>query len=195
MRRESRPAPAVLQAAAATQIEGMTIAPEDPQRDDVRALLERHLAFARRHSPPEDRHALGVGELRDPTVSFFSCRVNGELLAVGAMKRLDDVHAEIKSMHTAEPARGRGIGRAMLSHLVTAARQAGCTRLSLETGTMNAFAPARGLYASAGFVECDPFGSYSPSRHSVFMTLALASPGDGLSSYAADPAGRTTTQT
>jgi putative acetyltransferase len=75
-------------------------------------------------------------------------------------------------MHTAKAARGRGIGRAMVEHLVAVARDAGCTRLSLETGAMEAFAPARSLYSRCGFVECEPFGTYSPSRNSIFMTLA-----------------------
>ena len=152
----------------------LTIAPEDPGCSDVRELLERHLAFARRHSPPADRHALGVEELLDPAVSFFSCRVDGELVAVGGLKRLDERHAEIKSMHTAEVARGLGIGRAMVEHLVAVAREAGYARLSLETGAMEAFAPARSLYSRCGFVDCEPFGAYSPSRNSIFMTIAIS---------------------
>jgi putative acetyltransferase len=93
------------------------ISTDDPQAADVRALLERHLAFANLHSPPEDVHALDVAGLLDPAITFYSFRLNGELLAVGALKRPDKEHAELKSMHTAEAARGRGIGRAMLDHL------------------------------------------------------------------------------
>jgi putative acetyltransferase len=153
----------------------VVVAREDPRVDDVRALLERHVSFARRHSPPEDTHALGTAELLDPAISFFSCRLDGELLAVGGIKRLDAEHAEIKSMHTSEAARRRGLGRAMVDHLIAVAAEAGYTRLSLETGAMEAFAPARSLYAGAGFVECEPFGNYVPSRNSVFMTMALPS--------------------
>jgi putative acetyltransferase len=149
------------------------IAPDDPRSDDVRALLERHLAFARSHSPPEDTHALDVDGLGDPAVRFFSYRVDGELLAVGALKRIDDEHAEVKSMHTAVAARGRGIGRAMVEHLMDVARERGFRRVSLETGAMDAFAPARSLYAGAGFDICEPFGDYRPSRNSVFMTRDL----------------------
>jgi putative acetyltransferase len=151
------------------------IAIDDPRADDVRALLARHLAFARGHSPPEDAHALDADGLADPDVTFFSLRRrDGELLAVGALKRLDARHAEVKSMHTVEAERGRGIGRAMVDHLVAVARERGFTRVSLETGAMEAFAPARSLYAGAGFEPCEPFGDYSPSRNSVFMTLRLA---------------------
>ena len=107
---------------------------DDPRADDVRELLERHLAFARANTPPEDAHALEVDALADPSVTFFSYRAGGELLGVAALKRLDGGHAEIKSMHTAETARGRGIGRALVDHLVGAARERGHLRLSLETG-------------------------------------------------------------
>jgi putative acetyltransferase len=149
------------------------IAVDDPGAADVRALLATHLTFSHQHSPPEDVHALDVDRLRDPAVTFFSYREGGRLLAVGALRRLDDEHAEVKSMHTASEARGRGIGRALLAHLVAEARARGYRRLSLETGTMAAFAPARALYASAGFVPCEPFGSYFHSPNSTCMTLAL----------------------
>ncbi len=118
-------------------------------------------------------HALGADGLADPAVTFFSCRRDGELLAIGALKQLDGQHAELKSMHTAAAARGRGIGRAMVEHLVGVARDRGCTRVSLETGSTAAFAPARSLYARAGFSPCSPFGDYPPGRGNTFMTLAL----------------------
>src|SRR5487761_1612393 len=149
------------------------IAPDDPRTPDVRALLRRHLEFNRSHTPPADVHALDVSGLLHPAVTFVSFRRDGELLGVGALKRLDGGHAELKSMHTAEAARGRGIGRAILGHLIGMARGRGCHRVSLETGSMPAYAPARSLYASAGFVPCGPFGDYAPSPSSTFMTLAL----------------------
>jgi putative acetyltransferase len=154
------------------------ISTDDPRADDVRALLERHLAFANEHSPPEDVHALDVNGLLDPAIAFFSFRLNGELLGIGALKRLDRHHAELKSMHTAEAARGRGIGRAMVDHLIRIARDRGFRRVSLETGATPAFSPARSLYAKAGFVRCGPFGDYGESPNSAFMTLLL----DGQSS-------------
>src|ERR687896_2628872 len=96
---------------------GGNISLDDPRADDVRRLLDRHLAFARAQAPPEDTHALDLAGLLDPAVTFFSFRQNGELLAIGALKHIDDEHAEVKSMHTAESAR-RGVGRAMLEHLI-----------------------------------------------------------------------------
>jgi putative acetyltransferase len=151
---------------------------DDPRATDVRALLERHLAFADRHSPPQDIHALDVDALLDPAVTFFSLRVDGELLGVGALEQLDGRRAEVKSMHIAHAARGRGLGRAMLEHLVAVARDRGFEQVSLETGSTPAFAPARSLYACAGFRPCGPFGDYQPSPNSTFMTLWLREPGD-----------------
>jgi putative acetyltransferase len=150
-----------------------TIALDDPRAGDVRALLERHLEFANEHSAPEDIHALDIDGLLVPAVSFYSYRVGGELLGVGALKRLDDAHAEIKSMHTAAAARGRGVARAMVEHLLAVARERGFTRVSLETGSGPAFTPARGLYASAGFVPCGPFADYPDSLNSAYMTRSL----------------------
>jgi putative acetyltransferase len=151
------------------------IAVDDPRAEDVMALLAAHLAFANEHSPPDDVHALDLAGLLDPEVAFFSYREAGRLLAIGALRRIDPDHAEVKSMHTAREARGRGIGRAMVAHLIGVARARGFRRLSLETGTMAAFEPARALYSSMGFVPCEPFGSYFHSRNSTCMTLALLS--------------------
>jgi putative acetyltransferase len=146
---------------------------EDPRSPDVRALLARHLEFALSETPAEHSFALDVDGLLDPAITFFSFREGGSLLGIGAIKRLSPEHAEIKSMHTAEAARGRGIGRALLAHLLDVARAAGFGRVSLETGTTPAYAPARALYRGAGFVPCGPFGSYQPTGDNFFMTLAL----------------------
>jgi putative acetyltransferase len=146
---------------------------DDPRTDDVRRLLERHLALMNSQSPPEDVHALDLTGLLDPAVTVYSFRRDGELLGIGALKVLDEDHAELKSMHTAEEARGRGVGRAIVDHLIGVARDLGVLRVSLETGSMSAFAPARALYARVGFTPCGPFGDYTPSPNSTFMTLSL----------------------
>lgn len=146
---------------------------DDPRAPDVRSLLATHLAFARAPTPPEDAHALDVDELCGPAVTFFSFRRDGVLLAVGALQRLDPDHAEVKSMHTVAAARGQGIGRRMVEHLIAVARESGYKRVSLETGSMVEFAPARALYASAGFQPCDPFAGYRASPNSTYMTMRL----------------------
>ena len=143
---------------------------DDPRTRDVRRLLERHLAHAHANTRPEEVYALDVDALLDPAVTFFSFRADGELLGVAALKELDEQHGEVKSMHTAEAARGRGIGRALVEHLIGVARERGYRRLSLETGAGPAFAPARALYARAGFVPCGPFADYDGSPNSAYMT-------------------------
>ena len=154
-------------------VHGLRIEPDDPGRDDVRALLTRHLDFAHEHSPPQDVHALDLDGLRVREVSFYSGRIEGELVVVGALKELDTSHGELKSMHTAVEVRGRGAGRAMVEHLLTEARRRGYRRVSLETGSTEPFVPARTLYERAGFVECGPFADYELSDFSTFMTLEL----------------------
>ena len=145
----------------------------DPLDGPVRALVERHLTFGRSFTPPEDAHALEVDELRDPAIVLFAARDGEEVLGVGAIKEIDHGHGELKTMHTAEAARGRGVGRAMLRHLLAEARRRGYRQVSLETGSMDAFAPARALYEGAGFAPCAPFADYRQGCHSVYLTIAL----------------------
>lgn len=149
------------------------LGPEDPASPEARALLEAHLAFAAGCTPEGHVHALDIAGLKTPDIRFRGVRVGNELLAVGALRDLGDGHVEVKSMHTSAAARGRGLGRAMLGHLLELARQGGATRVSLETGTMEAFGPARALYAAHGFAECEPFADYWRNPHSVCMTLRL----------------------
>jgi putative acetyltransferase len=152
----------------------LVIADDDPRAPDVRALLEQHLAFAHEVTPQGHVHALDVERLVDPSIVFFAARHDGTLYGVGALRELDSTHGEIKSMHTAVEARGRGVGRAIVDHLVATAHGRGYARVSLETGTYDAFAPARALYAASGFVVCPPFGDYTANPHSVCMTLELS---------------------
>jgi len=149
------------------------ISVDDPRKPDLRTLIERHVAFGLETSPPEHSFTLDVRGLLDPAITFFSFRSAGELLGMGALKEHDPVFGEIKSMHTAAAARGQGVGRAILTHLLGVARSRGYARVSLETGTMADFAAARALYESAGFAPCGPFADYRPSPDNCFFTLAL----------------------
>ncbi len=144
---------------------------DDPR---VVALLRLHLTRARAETAPGSAHALDLAALRAPEVSFWSVWQGDELLGVGALSRLSAEHGEIKSMHTAEGARGAGVGSALVRHIMAEARSRGMRRLSLETGSWPYFLPARALYARHGFVECGPFGDYREDPNSVFMTLAFA---------------------
>ena len=143
--------------------------------DDLRvvALLHAHLTRARAETALGSAHALDLSGLRAPEVTFWSAWEGDAVVGVGALKRLSADHGEVKSMHTAEAARGRGVGSAMLRHIMAAARARGMSRVSLETGSWPYFAPARALYARHGFVECPPFGDYRADPNSVFMTLDL----------------------
>ena len=150
-----------------------TIVVVDPRADDVLALLEDHWAFTREVTPPQHIHALDMDGLLDPAVTVFGLCNDGTLLGIGAIKQLDDDHVEVKSMHTAANARRQGVGEVILNHLLSVATDRGAKRVSLETGSYEAFAPARLLYQQAGFRVCEPFGDYRPSELSTFMTLLL----------------------
>ncbi|HEY0279515.1 MAG TPA: GNAT family N-acetyltransferase [Solirubrobacterales bacterium] len=149
------------------------ISPADPGEEGVRALILAQLEYGRAASPPEDAHALEPEALVGPGVSLFAVRDGDKVLAIGALVGLDGEHGELKAMHTVVAARGRGLGRAMLAHLLAEARRRGLRRVSLETGAMDAFAPARALYASAGFTPCAPFADYVESPNSVYLSLSL----------------------
>jgi putative acetyltransferase len=153
---------------------GFVIEVDDPRREDVRRLLEQHRLFASSVMPPEGVHVLDPDDALDADTTFVSVRVDGELLGIGAIKQLDSDHAELKSMHTAVAARGHGIGRAMVEHLVAVVAARGVRRVSLECGAGDAFVPARSMYAAAGFVPCGPFGEYTATLDNVFMTRFLA---------------------
>jgi putative acetyltransferase len=146
---------------------------DNPLTRESLALLERHLAFARGVTPPGHVHALDPSALTAPEITFFGARRFGRLLGIGALKMLDGTHAELKSMHTLEEARGSGVGGAIVARAVRVAAERNVSRVSLETGTYRAFEPARQLYAGFGFVECPPFGAYSDNPFSVCMTLEV----------------------
>ncbi len=141
--------------------------------DDVRALLAQHFAEMQAGSPPEACHVLPVDRLKDQSIRFFTLREGGALLGCGALKRLGGDHGEIKSMRTADPALGRGVGRALLSHLITTARQDGITRISLETGSTEQFAAANRLYESEGFERTGPFGDYTDTPFTRFFAKEI----------------------
>jgi putative acetyltransferase len=143
---------------------------DDPR---VRTLLTYHYTTARAQTAYGSAHALDLDGLKKPDIRFWSAWDGEEVVGIGALKRLSPGDREVKSMHTAPSHRRKGVGSAMLNHIVTAARQAGMLRLNLETGSWDFFEPARALYQRHGFVECPPFGDYVPDRNSVFMTLDL----------------------
>ena len=152
----------------------MHIRLDDLRGPEIRELLEEHLRNMREISPPESIHALDIEALRRPEISFWTAWEGAELLGCGALKELDPRHAEIKSMRTASGHRRKGVARKILDHLLDEARRRRYGRLSLETGSAAAFAPARTLYASVGFACSRPFAEYVDDPNSVFMTLEIS---------------------
>lgn len=150
---------------------------DDLRGPEVKALLEAHLETMAEHSPPESRHALDLDALRAPEITFWTVWEGSDLLGCGALKVLDRDHGEIKSMHTASAHRGRGIAARLLTHIIDEARRRSYRRLSLETGSMEAFYPAHALYEKFGFVECGPFTGYREDPYSTFMTCELVEGG------------------
>jgi putative acetyltransferase len=150
-----------------------TIRIDDLRGPEIAELLQAHLVHCRLWSPPESVHALDLEALRAPRITFWTAWDGTNFLGCGAVAEIDAAHGEVKSMHTAAQHRGRGVAAGLLGHMLAEARSRRYRRVSLETGAHEAFAPARALYARAGFVECAPFAGYRPDPHSVFMTLEL----------------------
>ena len=151
----------------------MDIRLDDLRHPAVIALLQEHLDWMRRTSPPESVHALDLDALRQPDIAFWTLWDGETLAGCGALRALDATHGEVKSMRTAQTHLRRGVAATMLDHILAEARRRGYARLSLETGSMAYFAPAHALYARAGFRPCAPFGDFVEDPNSVFMTRAL----------------------
>ena len=148
------------------------------QMDDLRgketqALIVDHLRRMHAITPAGSVFALDLDKLRHPDIAFWSVWADGQLVGCGALKRLDAARGEVKSMRVVDEWLGKGVGRAILRHILEHARSSGLSSLWLETGTTEHFLPARTLYASEGFTSCGPFGDYVESPHNTFMMRAL----------------------
>lgn len=150
----------------------VTVALADFADPALEAFLQEHLDDLAPTSPPESRHALDLAGLQGPDVRLWVAYDSG-IVGTGALVGIDPGHEEIKSMRTDPACRGRGVARQLLDLMLADASDRGVQQISLETGSMEFFAPARALYASAGFVECPPFASYSADPHSTYMTIEL----------------------
>jgi putative acetyltransferase len=162
----------------------MIIKPADLADPQVVDVLSTHVAMALAVTPRESAHALDVDGLRSPDITLWAAWDGETLMGVGALKALAPDHGEVKSMHTPAAARGQGAGSAVLRHIIETAKARGYRRLSLETGAMDYFAPARAFYRRHGFSECGPYADYRLDPNSVYMTLELPAAGDGAASSA-----------
>ena len=154
----------------------MIIRVDDLTGLEIKELLREHVRDAHSHSPAESAHALGIEELRGPEITLWTAWEEDALLGCGALKELDARHGEVKSMRTASEHLRKGIAKRLLNHIIAEAESRGYGRLSLETGSMEAFAPARRLYTRLGFTPCEPFADYIEDPYSVFMTRELRPP-------------------
>ena len=151
----------------------IVIAIEESLTDELAQVLQAHWLFCTSSTPIEHVYALDASKLFAPDITIFGARIDGELVGVGAMRKLDEYHAELKSMHTLAKSRGLGIGKAVVAHIEEFAKSNGVDRMSLETGTNEAFRPARELYKSLGYESCDAFGDYVPSEDNMCMTKLI----------------------
>ena len=151
----------------------IVITTEKSLTDELGQVLQAHWLFCISSTPIEHVYALDPSELFTPDITVFGARIDGELVGVGAMRKLDADHAELKSMHTLAKSRGLGIGKAIVMHIEDFAISQGIKRLSLETGTNEAFRPARELYKSLGYNECEAFGEYILSDDNICMSKLI----------------------
>ena len=147
---------------------------DDLSSAEVHSLIAEHLSGMHSNSPPGHVHALAIESLRAPSVTFWTAWVDGSLGGCGALKELDPLTGEVKSMRTRSAFLRRGVGQALLDEIVRTARRRGYSRLLLETGSGEAFEPAHGLYRRNGIAASGPFGEYTASDFSVFMVKVLA---------------------
>ena len=151
----------------------VVITVEESLTDELAQVLKAHWLFCTSSTPIEHVYALDASKLFTPDITVFGARIDGELAGVGAMRKLDGEHAELKSMHTLAKSRGLGVGKAMVAHIEDFARSSGIKRMSLETGTNEAFKPARELYKSLGYRSCEAFGEYVLSEDNMCMTKLI----------------------
>ena len=154
----------------------LTITLETPLAADLTEIHARHHHAMHVDTPPESIHMMSPEALTAPDVRFFVLRDGGQVLGMGAWKVFETAAGragEIKSMHILAQARGRGLARQLLAHLMQDAKTQGAQQLFLETGAQESFTAARDLYLREGFAPCPPFGDYRPDPLSVFMTRAL----------------------
>jgi putative acetyltransferase len=151
----------------------IVITTEKSLTDELAQILQAHWLFCTSSTPIEHVYALDASKLFSPDITVFGARIDGELVGVGAMRKLDLLHGELKSMHTLAEFRGSGIGKAMVAQIEDFARSSGIERMSLETGTNEAFKAARELYKYLGYNSCDAFGDYVLSEDNMCMTKLI----------------------
>ena len=151
----------------------MQIVLDDLTSIEIMEFLKEHLFEVSLYLPPESIHVIDIGSLQKPNITFWSIWDKSRIVGCGALKELNPKHAEIKSMRIALTHRKKGVASRLLKYIIDEARKRNYSQLSVETGSMDAFLPARRLYMKHGFQYCEPFGEYIEDPNSVFMTIYL----------------------
>jgi len=146
---------------------------DDLKGEEIAKLLSEHHQDMLSHSPPESVHALDIQKLKSADITFWTAWIEDELAGCAALKEIDSNHAEIKSMRTSKAMLRKGVAKNLMNHLLMESKNRGYSKISLETGSMQIFIPARELYKRFGFEMCEPFADYIEDSHSVFMTKRL----------------------
>ena len=149
------------------------ISVEESLTDELALILQAHWEFCTSSTPIEHVYALDASKLFSPNITVYGARVDGKLLGVGALRKLEEGHAELKSMHTVAESRGLGVGRAIVAHIERFAKNEGISRISLETGATEPFKPARELYSSLGYQKCEAFGEYVLTEDNTCMSKLI----------------------
>ena len=151
----------------------MKIQIDNLSSDEIKRLLQEHHDDMLQHSPVESVHALDLSSLKASNVTFWTAWIDGELAGCGALKRLDDMHGELKSMRTARQFLRQGVAAQLLVHILEFAKAQSYQKISLETGTADAFVAAHNLYQRYGFKPCQPFSDYQADPYSLFLTKVI----------------------
>ena len=140
---------------------------------EVNELLNKHFIELRSVSPAGSTHVLDIDGLKDPSIKFWSLWENNKLIGCGALKFLEKDHGEFKSIRVADEFRKKGIGERIINHLIEEAKKLEISKLSIETGAGEFFAPARKLFNKFGFKKSEPFAHYKVDPNSCYFTLDL----------------------
>ena len=140
---------------------------------EVNDLLKKHFIELRSVSPAGSTHVLDIDGLKDHSIKFWSLWENNKLIGCGALKFLEKGHGEFKSIRVADEFRKKGIGERIINHLIEEAKKLEISKLSIETGAGEFFAPARKLFNKFGFKKSEPFAHYKVDPNSCYFTLDL----------------------
>ena len=141
---------------------------------DVNELLTNHFIELRAASPEGSTHVLDIPGLKIPSIKFWSLWKNEKLLGCGALKFINNVHGEFKSIRVHDNFRNKDNGINVIKHLINEAKKLHVKRISIETGAGKFFEPARKLFKKCNFEPCKPFAHYKNDVNSIYLTKLIS---------------------